>query len=261
MLNTCLTRLRNHLKAVPVLLLAIEETELSNKPNPEKWSKKEVLGHLVDSALYNLERFTKIRFCEPPFEIVPYAQAALVKANRYQSQETEDILILWESLNKQIISIWETYSETELKIPVLDPKFEKKGDLLWWIQDYTQHLEHHLYQIFGEQYKDTKLWYTNAAEAVDQLIKGEKTFVKLLEHGSMYIEYYAPELEDHQTPHDQDEVYVIHQGDGIFFNNGLRHTFEAGDVLFVPAGVEHRFEEFSEDFATWVIFYGPKGGE
>ncbi|MFT5765663.1 MAG: mannose-6-phosphate isomerase-like protein (cupin superfamily), partial [Saprospiraceae bacterium] len=41
----------------------------------------------------------------------------------------------------------------------------------------------------------------------------------------------------------------------------IRHIFEAGDVLFVPAGVAHRFEKFTEDFATWVIFYGPKGGE
>jgi mannose-6-phosphate isomerase-like protein (cupin superfamily) len=64
-----------------------------------------------------------------------------------------------------------------------------------------------------------------------------------------------------QTPHEQDELYVVFSGSGEFLLNGERMNFTAGDVLFVPAGVEHRFENFSDDFVTWVIFYGPKGGE
>ena len=261
MLNQYTSRLQNHLKAFPVLLLAMDEEALSEKPNPAKWSKKEILGHLNDSALNNLARFTNIRFCEPPFEVIPYSQEGLVNANRYQSQEVEDLLLLWESLNSQILSIWESYSSEELKILVFNPKSKTGGDLLWLIKDYVEHLEHHLYQILGPQYKDLKLWLTTPGEAVEHLYKSKKPFVKLLEHGTMYVEYYAPEFEDLQTPHDQDEIYVIHQGEGVFLNGGVRHNFEAGDVLFVPAGVEHRFEEFSENFATWVIFYGPKGGE
>jgi mannose-6-phosphate isomerase-like protein (cupin superfamily) len=86
-------------------------------------------------------------------------------------------------------------------------------------------------------------------------------FVELFAHGTLQIELYAPDRVDNQEPHDQDEVYVVISGFGEFVNGDTRRPFEAGEVLFVPAGVEHRFEHFTEDFATWVIFYGPVGGE
>ena len=75
------------------------------------------------------------------------------------------------------------------------------------------------------------------------------------------MEAYAPEKVDLQTPHGQDELYVVVRGEGWFVNGDQRHRFGPGDVLFVPAGVVHRFEEFSEDFLVWVVFYGPPGGE
>ena len=67
--------------------------------------------------------------------------------------------------------------------------------------------------------------------------------------------------EDLQTPHEQDELYVVVSGSGDFVLGGERISFTSGDVLFARAGIEHRFENISQDFATWVIFYGPKGGE
>jgi mannose-6-phosphate isomerase-like protein (cupin superfamily) len=63
------------------------------------------------------------------------------------------------------------------------------------------------------------------------------------------------------TPHTQDEIYVIIHGRGVFFHDGKRDSFEAGDLLFVAAGIEHRFENFTDDLAVWVAFYGPLGGE
>jgi mannose-6-phosphate isomerase-like protein (cupin superfamily) len=63
------------------------------------------------------------------------------------------------------------------------------------------------------------------------------------------------------TPHPQDEVYVIVRGRGVLFHDGRRDRFEAGDLLYVAAGIEHRFEDFSDDLAVWVLFYGPEGGE
>lgn len=86
-------------------------------------------------------------------------------------------------------------------------------------------------------------------------------FLKVMEHGTMSVEIYRPGGTDAQTPHLQDELYVIINGSGEFLNNGKRTAFEQGDILFVPAGIEHRFENFTDDFATWAIFYGPDGGE
>ncbi|MGB4845935.1 MAG: cupin domain-containing protein [Ferruginibacter sp.] len=77
----------------------------------------------------------------------------------------------------------------------------------------------------------------------------------------MQVEYFAPENIDTQIPHIQNEIYVIAAGQSSFFRNGETTECKTGDVLFVPAGMEHRFVNFSKDFATWVIFYGPAGGE
>jgi mannose-6-phosphate isomerase-like protein (cupin superfamily) len=86
-------------------------------------------------------------------------------------------------------------------------------------------------------------------------------FALALAHGSMSVEVYAPRGHDPQTPHEQDELYFIHSGRGEFVLDGVRHAFAPGTVFFVPARVEHRFENFSADFATWVVFWGPPGGE
>jgi mannose-6-phosphate isomerase-like protein (cupin superfamily) len=63
------------------------------------------------------------------------------------------------------------------------------------------------------------------------------------------------------TPHAQDEVYVIIRGHGFFLHDGKRDPFGPGDLLFVAAGIEHRFEDFTDDLTVWVVFYGPTGGE
>ena len=90
--------------------------------------------------------------------------------------------------------------------------------------------------------------------------QGER-FVELFQHGTLAVELYAPRGDDPQTPHTRDEVYVVAEGSGYFRNGSDRHRFGPGDVLFVPAHVQHRFEEFSDDLAVWVFFYGPEGGE
>jgi len=102
----------------------------------------------------------------------------------------------------------------------------------------------------------------SADEALMKLLQEQEfTFTVMMKHGSMTIEYFAPQEIDTQTPHKQDEIYVIIKGHSTFFRNGERTSCKKGDVLFVPAGMEHYFENFSDDFATWVIFYGPEGGE
>ena len=86
-------------------------------------------------------------------------------------------------------------------------------------------------------------------------------FVETFAHGSLRVELYAPRGTDPQTPHARDEVYVVVSGHGKFSCDGEIRDFAAGELLFVPAGMDHRFLDFSDDFATWVIFYGPDGGE
>ena len=90
--------------------------------------------------------------------------------------------------------------------------------------------------------------------------KGER-FAAVLEHGSLVVEIYAPRGHDPQTPHTRDEVYIVISGSGYFVNGETREPFIAGDLLFVPAGITHRFEDFADDLTVWVIFYGPEGGE
>jgi mannose-6-phosphate isomerase-like protein (cupin superfamily) len=89
---------------------------------------------------------------------------------------------------------------------------------------------------------------------------GER-FATVFRHGSLEVELYAPRGRDFQQPHTRDEAYVVHSGSGTFFDGETRLAFGPGDFLFVPAGVEHRFEEFTEDLLLWVVLYGPEGGE
>lgn len=86
-------------------------------------------------------------------------------------------------------------------------------------------------------------------------------FLELYDHGTLVVEMYQPVDVDPQKPHDRDEVYIVISGTGEFLSDDTITRFQPGDFLFVPAGVDHRFIDFSEDFLTWVIFYGPKGGE
>lgn len=83
----------------------------------------------------------------------------------------------------------------------------------------------------------------------------------VLQRGSLNLKLSLPVTPNQQTPHEQDEIYVIMAGKGVLFHDGMRDRFEAGDVMFVAAGTEHHFEDFTEDLAVWVIFYGPTGGE
>ncbi len=90
---------------------------------------------------------------------------------------------------------------------------------------------------------------------------GGERFAKVMGHGTMEVEVYAPRGQDPQEPHTRDELYFVVSGSGLFVNGPGRHRFGPGDALFVPAGVVHRFEDFTDDLVVWVVFYGPEGGE
>ena len=100
----------------------------------------------------------------------------------------------------------------------------------------------------------------DALDAVAKIGEGIRSAF-VFEHGTLQVKMYQPSKEDLQKPHTRDEIYVIARGSGWFVNGSERHPFQIGDMLFVPAGVRHCFEEFTDDFCTWVMFYGPDGGE
>jgi len=99
------------------------------------------------------------------------------------------------------------------------------------------------------------------AETLAILPPGPRRYVEPLTRGSLRLGLYAPVGHDPQQPHSQDEIYVIIRGDAVLVQDGRRARCATGDALFVAAGEPHHFEEMSEDFAAWVVFYGPQGGE
>ena len=113
---------------------------------PGKWSKKQILGHLIDSAINNLQRFTEIGYQPQPYTYRSYNQIELVAANQYQSAKIKELLPLWISLNKQIKRVMESQTEErlELKIQLDEHSFT---DLRFIMMDYPEHLEHHLNQL------------------------------------------------------------------------------------------------------------------
>lgn len=109
---------------------------------------------------------------------------------------------------------------------------------------------------------ETSCKLLTAAGALTQVPSPDgKRFASIFEHRSLVVEIYAPRDADPQQPHTRDEVYFVATGSGEFFCGGGRTKFGPTDLLFVAAGIEHRFENFSEDLAVWVLFYGPEGGE
>jgi len=90
--------------------------------------------------------------------------------------------------------------------------------------------------------------------------KGER-FASVFQHGSLLVEIYAPRGIDPQKPHTRDEIYFVATGSGDYVCGEGRQRFGPTDILFAAAGVEHRFENFTDDLTLWVLFYGPEGGE
>ncbi|MCA6066680.1 DinB family protein [Chryseobacterium sp. RG1] len=124
----------------------ISEEQWSAKISPEKWSKKEILGHLCDSALSNIRRFVITQYKEN--ENIVYDQNFWVKAQNYQNVPTSDIINLWKFLNLQIVNVVENISDEDLQRTCDMTKTETKiFTLEYIINDYIEHLQHHLKAI------------------------------------------------------------------------------------------------------------------
>ena len=130
-------------------MLSLTSDELAYRYAPGKWSKKEILGHLIDSAINNLQRFTEIQYAPQPYQSRDYAQDDLVRVNNYHQADVKHLLQLWLSLNRRIIQVIDNLTVDPTTTMLIYR--EGKGNLKWLITDYVTHMKHHLRQIHGEQ--------------------------------------------------------------------------------------------------------------
>ncbi|MDY8138927.1 DinB family protein [Aquimarina sp. 2201CG5-10] len=128
------------------LVLEMDKESIEYKVSSNKWSKKEILGHLIDSAINNLQRFTEVQFMPKPYVIRKYAQSDLVVANKYQDKEISSLLQLWISLNQQILFVISNLDRDMLDLKI-DVDHNNSKTLKWLIEDYVIHMKHHLNQI------------------------------------------------------------------------------------------------------------------
>ena len=101
--------------------------------------------------------------------------------------------------------------------------------------------------------KKTVVKYQNLLAQLPQ--SDDPGYVIAFEDQKMEAGIYKPDQVDPQTPHDQDELYVVLKGQGTFCLEQNEHAVSEGDLLFVPARAEHRFKDFSDDFVVWAFFY------
>ncbi|MDC2863633.1 DinB family protein [Bacillus sp. BP-3] len=102
------------IKRLPEEYNAMSEKEVYNRPFPNKWSKKEILGHLCDSAINNIERFIKIQYEEPVYVIQSYNQDRWVMVQNYQDRPLDEIVNLFQILNKQIVNLVKNIPDEKL---------------------------------------------------------------------------------------------------------------------------------------------------
>ncbi len=104
-------------------------------------------------------------------------------------------------------------------------------------------------------------WHVPVAEILAALPAPDGSrLAPVFDRGDVSVELYAPRGRDEQRPHERDELYLVVAGAGNFRCAETRVAFTAGDLLFVPAGMEHRFEDFGDELVVWAVFFGPQGG-
>jgi len=129
---------------IPTLIGAISDQELESKPAPEKWSKKEILGHLIDSAANNHQRFIRIQSEHEP--VIFYNQNDWVALSRYNDIPTEQLIATWKHYNLHLAAVAKAIAPENLTRHGLGLDGQPHT-LKWYFDDYVDHMEHHLRQI------------------------------------------------------------------------------------------------------------------
>jgi len=145
---TVAQHLRDTIDAAKPRLLSITESRASEKPYPDKWSIKEILGHLVDSASSNHQRIVRMQESRD-IGTFSYEQVHWVDSQHYRSEKWDDLVNLWYYYNKHLAHIIEHIDPGSLN-NVCDVDYGKSVTLQFVAKDYLRHLQHHLDQIFSD---------------------------------------------------------------------------------------------------------------
>ena len=143
----CLTQLIQILDTIPAKLRAFSDQEFSAIPASGKWSKKQIIGHLIDSATNNHHRFVRAQFDDMPK--ILYQQELWNEYSYYQGMSQEHIISFWEKYNRHIVELTQRIPAKLLSRECM--MSDGKGYSIGWLfEDYVRHLEHHLRQIFKD---------------------------------------------------------------------------------------------------------------
>ena len=138
-------RLARILGSVPPRLCNISESDAAQRSAPGRWSKKEILGHLIDSAANNHQRFVRAQFANP-FVWPGYEQTSWVALHRYRGRSWSELVDLWVALNGHVAAVIESVPADKLSTRCMIGEHEPES-LEWWMRDYLRHLKHHLAQL------------------------------------------------------------------------------------------------------------------
>lgn len=138
-----LIRLNYLLDHIPAKLLAIDAADFSRKPAPGKWSQKEIIGHLIDSAANNHQRFVRAQFEDIPY--IKYDQDNWNAASRYNDMDGTHVIQFWEQYNRHLIEVVKRIPEQDMQ-RLCNNGGEIPVTLAWLLEDYVKHMEHHLRQ-------------------------------------------------------------------------------------------------------------------
>lgn len=149
MVQTTISGLQSLLKEVPAAFISISPEEAAAPRPGGKWSKLQLLGHLCDSAVINLLRFIKVQYEPQPLRLALYDQNEWMAAQQHGSATQEEVLALWVSLNQAILRVISGLTSDQLRLVFLKESGETVT-LQWLIEDYLEHMKHHLGQIFPD---------------------------------------------------------------------------------------------------------------
>jgi hypothetical protein len=146
-LKAAIERLRSAIRTLPAVLTHFSEAESEQRPSPERWSKKEVLGHLIDSASNNHQRFVRGQLASGQ-DFPGYEQEQWVRIQNYQAARWTDLIDLWRAYNTHLLHVVGCMSE-EGQRATCRVKGGAEVTLAGLFVDYVEHLEHHLRKMFG----------------------------------------------------------------------------------------------------------------